>query len=80
MPKAASSVKPAQIPASYEAAEQELALIVARLESGELALADLQTAHARGTELLAYCSSQLKAVEDQIKVFDPPNVRPWTPE
>ena len=78
MPKAASS--PAAAPLSYEAAVQELEQLVARLESGELPLDQLQVAYQRGAELLKYCRDKLEAVEGQIKVLEEGTLKTWTPE
>ena len=50
-------------PASYEAAVQELEQLVARMESGQLALDDMLGAYQRGAVLLAYCRERLTAVE-----------------
>ncbi|MEK9803634.1 MAG: exodeoxyribonuclease VII small subunit [Curvibacter sp.] len=77
MPKASSS---SAVPASYEAAVQELAQLVARLEAGELPLDQLQAGYQRGAELLKYCRDRLEAVEDQIKVLDEGLLKTWTPE
>jgi exodeoxyribonuclease VII small subunit len=67
-------------PVSYEAALQELEQLVARLESGELPLAQLLTQYQRGAELLKYCRDQLQAVEGQIKVLDQGLLKTWMPE
>ncbi len=80
MAKATPSTAPAGTPASYEAAAQELELLVSQLESGELPLAQLLTGYQRGAELLKYCREQLAAVEGQIKVLDEGTLKTWTPE
>lgn len=67
-------------PASYEAALQELEQLVARLESGELPLAQLLSQYQRGAQLLKFCRDRLTAVEDQIKVLDQGVLKTWTPE
>ena len=67
-------------PASYEAAQIELEQLVAKLESGDLALDQLLVAYQRGAELLKFCRDKLTAVEDQIKVLDAGVLKPWTPE
>lgn len=79
-PMASSPKSQSAAPASYEAALQELEQLVARLESGELPLAQLLTQYQRGAELLKFCRNQLQAVEDQIKVLDQGVLKPWTPE
>ncbi len=68
------------LPESYEAAQTELEQLVARLESGDLALEQLLVGYQRGAELLRFCREKLTAVEDQIKVLDAEGLKPWTPE
>lgn len=65
-------------PASYEAALQELEHLVARLESGQLPLDQLLTGYQRGAQLLAFCRDKLSAVENQIKVLEAGELKPWT--
>lgn len=67
------------LPASYEAGLQELERLVAGLESGQLPLDQLLTAYQRGAQLLAFCRSRLEAVENQIKVLDGNELKPWVP-
>jgi exodeoxyribonuclease VII small subunit len=67
-------------PASYEAAQDELEQLVARLESGDMPLEQLLTGYQRGAELLAFCRDKLQAVEDQIKVLDAAGLKAWTPQ
>jgi exodeoxyribonuclease VII small subunit len=77
---ATASKHAAAAPTSYEAALQELELLVARLESGELPLAQLLTQYQRGAELLKFCRDQLQVVEGQVKLLDAGVLKPWTPE
>ncbi|MBK9442063.1 MAG: exodeoxyribonuclease VII small subunit [Comamonadaceae bacterium] len=77
---ATASKHAAAVPLSYEAALQELELLVARLESGDLPLEQLLTQYQRGAELLAMCRARLVAVEDQVKLLDQGTLKPWTPE
>jgi len=77
---ATASKHAAAAPASYEAALQELELLVSKLESGELPLAQLLTQYQRGAELLKFCRDQLEAVEGQVKLLDAGALKPWTPE
>ena len=73
--------KPAtNTPANYEAAQIELEQLVAKLESGDMALEQLLVGYQRGAELLKYCREKLTAVEEQIKVLDAGALKPWTPE
>ena len=50
------------LPATYEAALQELEALVSGLESGQLPLDQLLTAYQRGAQLLAFCKGKLEAV------------------
>lgn len=59
-----------KLPATYEAALEELESLVQRLESGQVPLDDLLAGYQRGAALLDFCKNKLKAVEDQIKVLD----------
>ena len=77
---ATASKHAAVAPVSYEAALQELELLVARLESGELPLEQLLAQYQRGAELLKACRDRLQVVEDQVKVLDQGTLKPWTPE
>jgi exodeoxyribonuclease VII small subunit len=77
---ATASKHAAAVPASYEAALQELELLVARLESGELPLAQLLTQYQRGAELLKFCRDQLESVEGQVKLLDAGALKTWTAE
>lgn len=82
MPKAAipTPATPAALPASYEAALEELEQLVAKLEAGQLPLDQLLVGYQRGAELLKFCRERLTAVEDQIKVLDDGVLKPWTQE
>ena len=78
MPKApASSATPA-LPASYEAALEELEQLVGRLESGQMPLDQLLGGYQRGAALLKFCRDRLETVENQIKVLDDGVLKPWT--
>ena len=77
MPKAPSK-EIAALPASYEAALQELEHLVSQLESGQLPLDQLLTGYQRGAVLLGFCQQRLQAVEDQIQVLDEGVLKPWS--
>jgi exodeoxyribonuclease VII small subunit len=62
--------KPSAHPPSFEAAMQELEGIVARMESGELPLADSLAAYKRGAELLQFCQGVLKDARQQVEVLE----------
>ena len=68
------------VPASYEAALEELEQLVGRLESGDLPLEQLLTGYQRGAELLKFCRGKLEAVEEQIKVLDQGALKAWGQE
>ena len=65
------------LPATYEAALQELEGLVSSLESGQLPLDQLLTGYQRGAQLLAYCKGKLEAVETQVKVLEGTEFKPW---
>jgi exodeoxyribonuclease VII small subunit len=67
-------------PASYEAGLAELEKLVQQLEGGQMPLEELLTAYQRGARLLAYCRDKLQAVEQQIKVLEGKELKPWTQE
>ncbi len=80
MLKAPNTNAATALPATYEAALQELEKLVSRLESGEMPLEQLLSGYQRGAELLQYCRGKLEAVENQIKVLDAGTLKTWTPE
>jgi exodeoxyribonuclease VII small subunit len=67
-------------PASYESAVQELEQLVARMESGQLALDDMLGAYQRGAVLLAYCRDRLAVVENQVRLLEDGEAKPWSPD
>ncbi|MDH4375539.1 MAG: exodeoxyribonuclease VII small subunit [Ramlibacter sp.] len=75
MPKASTA-----LPASYEAALEELEQLIGRIESGQMPLEQMLVGYERGAQLLAFCRSRLEAVENQIKVLDEGTLKPWTQE
>ena len=72
-----NAASPPALPATYEAALQELEGLVARLESGQLPLDQLLTGYQRGAQLLKFCRDRLEAVETQIKVLEGTELKPW---
>ena len=84
MPKAPDTSTPSStlpaLPATYEAALQELEQLVGQLESGQMPLEGLLNGYQRGAELLKFCRGKLDAVEDQIKVLDQGTLKPWAQE
>ena len=79
MPKTPTAATAAPLPATYEAALQELEQLVSRLESGQMPLDELLAGYQRGAALLAFCKDKLQAVEDQIKVLDGGQLTPRGP-
>ena len=77
MPKSPAPPSAPPMPASYEAALQELEQLVGQLESGQMPLDQLLAGYQRGAALLAFCRDRLTAVEEQIKVLDDGVLKPW---
>ncbi len=65
---------------SYEQALDELERLVAAMEAGQLPLDQLLGSYRRGAELLALCRDRLQAVEQQVKVLETGEMRPWEDE
>lgn len=76
MPKAVA--KKSDLPASYEAALQELEQLIAQIESGQMPLEQMLSGYQRAAELLGYCRSQLDAVQEQVKILDEGKLSAWT--
>jgi exodeoxyribonuclease VII small subunit len=72
-----STTATTSMPATYEAALQELESLISGLESGQLPLDQLLTGYQRGAQLLAFCKVKLDAVETQIKVLEGTELKPW---
>ena len=74
---------PAQAPATpptYEEALGELDRLVQSMEAGQLPLDRLLESYKRGAELLNFCRARLEAVEQQVKVLEDGQLKPWTTE
>lgn len=65
-------------PASFEAALDEMEVLLGRLEAGAMPLDQLLTQYQRGAELLKFCREKLDAVDKQIRVLDKGEVKTWT--
>lgn len=65
-------------PASYEDALGELERLVAQMEGGQLPLDRLLESYQRGADLLTWCRARLEAVEQQVKVLEGGQLKPWT--
>lgn len=61
----------------YEDALAELERLVATMEGGQLPLDRLMQTYQRGAELLNVCRQRLNAVEQQVKVLEDGQLKPW---
>ena len=77
MPKKSA---PADVPASFEEAMDELGRLVAQMEAGELPLEASVAAYQRGSELVKYCATQLDRVDHQVKVLEAGMLKPFGSE
>jgi exodeoxyribonuclease VII small subunit len=57
-------------PSSFEAALSELEALTARMEGGQLPLAESLAAYKRGAELLKYCQAALADAQQQVQVLE----------
>jgi exodeoxyribonuclease VII small subunit len=64
--------------ASFEDAQAELDELVRAMETGQMPLDGLLSAYKRGAQLLEFCRSRLDAVEEQVKVLEEGQLKPWT--
>ena len=64
-------------PPNYEDAVGELDRLVAAMEAGQLPLDRLLESYKRGAELLAFCRARLDAVEQQVKILEGGQLKPW---
>ena len=77
MEKIPSPPTPTAPPASYEDALAELDALVASMEAGQLPLDRMLESYRRGAELLAFCRSRLEAVEQQVRILEDGQLKPW---
>lgn len=77
--EAAPSTKESAISPTYEDALAELERLVAAMEGGQLPLDKLLESYKRGAQLLSFCRARLEAVEQQVKVLEDGELKPWTP-
>jgi exodeoxyribonuclease VII small subunit len=79
MAKTTSAATHAAIAPSYEDALGELDRLVTAMEAGQLPLDRLLESYKRGAELLTFCRARLEAVEQQVKVLEDGQLKPWAP-
>jgi exodeoxyribonuclease VII small subunit len=77
MPKSAVAANSAPLPATYEEALAELERLVIAMEGGQLPLDGLLQSYQRSADLLNFCRSRLEAVEDQVRVLENGQLKPW---
>ena len=66
-------------PASYEAALAELETLVAAMEGGQLPLErSARQATGAAPSCSQFCRARLQAVEQQVKVLDDGQLKPWS--
>jgi len=78
MEKIPSNAGPNALPASYEDALTELDALVASMEAGQLPLDRMLESYRRGAELLAFCRARLEAVEQQVRLVEDGQLKPWS--
>jgi exodeoxyribonuclease VII small subunit len=66
------------LPETYEAAMSELEALVAAMDAGQLPLDQLLAQYRRGADLLNFCRARLETVEQQVKVLEGEQLKPWT--
>jgi exodeoxyribonuclease VII small subunit len=77
MAKTPSSSQAPATSATYEDALSELEKLVATMEGGQLPLDRLLESYQRGAELLNLCRTRLEAVEQQVRVLEDGQLKPW---
>ena len=65
-------------PVRYEDALSELERLVVAMEGNQLPLDDLLGHYRRGAQLLDVCRARLQAVEQQVKVLEDGQLKPWS--
>ena len=78
MPRSTASAAATNPPATKQALA-ELERWCRRMEGGQLPLDQLLDSYRRGAELLRFCRARLQAVEQQVKVLEDGQLKPWTP-
>ena len=73
-------MRPLPAELSFEAALTELETIVARMETGELALEDSIEAYKRGVLLVRAAQERLEVAEQQVRILDDGVLKPLLPD
>jgi exodeoxyribonuclease VII small subunit len=76
MPRSSAS---APETATYEQALVELEALVQAMEAGKMPLDQLLASYKRGAQLLQQCRARLQVVEDQVKLLEEGQLKPWAP-
>ena len=74
MPRSSTAVA---APATYEQALTELEALVQAMEGGKMPLDQLLASYQRGAALLQQCRARLQAVEEQVKLLEDGQLKPW---
>ena len=74
------ALRPLPAELSFEAALTELETIVARMETGELALEDSIEAYKRGVLLVRAAQERLEVAEQQVRILDEGVLKPLLPD
>ena len=61
----------------FDAAMAELESLVEQISAGQLPLEALIAHYERGAALLQHCQGKLQAVEQQVKVLEAGQLKPW---
>ena len=77
MPRAPAPPPADPVPPSYEQALAELERLVQAMEGGQMPLDRLLESYRRGAELLDHCRGRLQAVEEQVRVLEDGQLKPW---
>lgn len=65
------------LPDTYEAAMAELETLVTAMDEGRLSLEDTLASYQRGAALLKFCRDKLAVVEEQVKVLEAGELKPF---
>jgi exodeoxyribonuclease VII small subunit len=68
---------PKPLPETYEAAMAELEGIVSAMDEGRLSLEETLASYQRGAALLKLCRDKLAVVEQQVKVLEDGELKPF---